>query len=810
MKQRILAVMLLIAVLASCLAGCVGAQTGETDVQPEPGGEQQGGSPPRTSAQFKRMEADAVSSKYAYQAEYIDLPVKVDYIQAYSISGSSLWFMGNVSAGKETYVDEATGESYEYDNYENQLFRMDLTTQECVQIPLPEKTEVPEGWQGDAYTQEMCAGSDGTVWLYEQMNIYRFNLPEGLDTTVENQYDYYESGPSSSALIQLSADGEVLNRIDVAQEDENGGSLYLNYFIVDSNGYIYAGNWEKILVWDKDGNQIASLDNDDGGQLVQYSADKVGLLTNGETHGVKVFDPVKKDWGETIELPTFAYDIQPGDDVYDFFYDYNGKIYGYISETDTAEKVVDWMECDVDSNNMQAYKILPDGRVFAFTQKWTQDGTQTQFILLSRVDAATLPEKTTLTLACMYMDYNLRSQIVNFNRRNSQYRIVVKDYSEYNTEDDYNAGLTKLATEIASGAMPDILVTDQLPVSRYAAKGLLQDLWPFIDADTEISRDDLVTDVLDALSIDGRLYEIPASFSLSTVAGLEKVVGEYDTWTLADLRDAMTKLQPGATIFGEGVTKDNILENCVSASFDELIDWETGTCSFDGETFRELLEFANEFPAEFDYENSDMYDTYESDYSRMRSGKQLLTNQGFYGFDDLYVTFVAMENAPCFVGYPTTGTPRRSTFQTDTALAITAACIDNDAAWAFVRTTLQEEYQNEIWTLPINKSVFDAKLAEAMKQEFYTDENGNQVEQSKGGIGWGNDEMIEIYAVTPEQRDAFMELLHSTTSVNSYDESIMEIVREETGGYFAGQKTLDETVKIIQNRVSLYVAEQSN
>lgn len=74
-------------------------------------------------------------------------------------------------------MDEATGESYEYDNYENQLFRMDLTTQECVQIPLPEKTEVPEGWQGDAYTQEMCAGSDDTVWLYEQMNTYRFNLP---------------------------------------------------------------------------------------------------------------------------------------------------------------------------------------------------------------------------------------------------------------------------------------------------------------------------------------------------------------------------------------------------------------------------------------------------------------------------------------------------------------------------------------------------------------------------------------------------------------------------------------------------------
>jgi hypothetical protein len=64
-------------------------------------------------------------------------------------------------------------------------------------------------------------------------------------------------------------------------------------------------------------------------------------------------------------------------------------------------------------------------------------------------------KKTVLTLACMGLDWNLRSQIVKFNRTSDQYRIEVQDYSEYNTGDDYTAGLTKLGTEILSGKVPD-------------------------------------------------------------------------------------------------------------------------------------------------------------------------------------------------------------------------------------------------------------------------------------------------------------------------------------------------------------------
>lgn len=80
-------------------------------------------------------------------------------------------------------------------------------------------------------------------------------------------------------------------------------------------------------------------------------------------------------------------------------------------------------------------------------------------VLMTRVDSSTLPNKTTLTLACFSLDYYLREQIVEFNKNSDEYRIVVKDYAEYNTDDDYSAGLTKLNTEIMSGVIPDMMIT---------------------------------------------------------------------------------------------------------------------------------------------------------------------------------------------------------------------------------------------------------------------------------------------------------------------------------------------------------------
>ena len=96
-----------------------------------------------------------------------------------------------------------------------------------------------------------------------------------------------------------------------------------------------------------------------------------------------------------------------------------------------------------------------------------------------------------------------------------------------------------------------------------------------------------------------------------------------------------------------------------------------------------------------------------------------------------------------------------------------------------------------------------------MKQEYYTDpETGEEKPVSTGGIGFGDGEMIELYAITQEEMDLFMKLYESCGGVTSYNENISNIVNEETAAFFDGQKTAEETASLIQNRVSLYIQEQ--
>ncbi len=88
-----------------------------------------------------------------------------------------------------------------------------------------------------------------------------------------------------------------------------------------------------------------------------------------------------------------------------------------------------------------------------------------------------------------------------------------------------------------------------------------------------------------------------------------------------------------------------------------------------------------------------------------------------------------------------------------------------------------------------------------------TDENGNEVEVSKSGVGVDGF-FVELYAVTREQADQILAVIDSADSAIVFDESVMDIIKDEAKAYFAGEKTVEETAALIQNRVSLYISEQ--
>ena len=850
-KYRMIAALLAIVMLLGVFAGCSKNGQSDSDTTNTNG---------QTNIKTETNDEKAAStSKYAYEASYLPLPEDIQYVNTSAISGANLYFTGSIKDGKQSYTDE-TGATVEYDNYRSGLFKMDVETGECTELTGFQLPEVPEGWMGSSDLSNLQAASDGTIWAVYGTYTYRYNPPADLAPD-DSMYNYYEEGDNKTGIVHLDADGSELSRVDLSRTEEEQ-SFYISNFLVDNAGNVFVGDWQTTYIYDQSGNKKAVVDlSENGGNICEIKAGQVGVSyykydeANPDASG-RCFQEIDtatgKLTGDVIQLPNDAYTFFPGDDVYDIYYDYNGNIYGYKFDTGTKEKVVDWMESDINSNNIGSYSILPDGRVIAFENSYDDgmDQNTMQLIVLTRVDAASVVNKTVLTFACMYLDWNMRDAIVKFNRSSNTHRIVVRDYSEYNTDDDYTAGIQKLNTEMLSGKLPDMIDIDtyNMPVEQYAAKGFLTDLYELIDADSDMSRESFVQPVLKALeSTDGKLYQLPQTFAVDTAIALDKVVGEYDTWNLAAVKDAMIKLQDGASVFDVYRTKSDILSTCISRNIDAFVDWENGAAHFDSDEFKALLEFANSFPDTYDWENADEEEQ-DSAQNRMNAGKQLMSSFYVSSLEDILYQLTGYNGKVKFVGYPSEDGTSNHAFQINGAIGISSTCADKTAAWNFMKQFLNEEYQSSynIWSFPINQNAFDAKLKKMMTEEYQTDDNGNVMKDengnpiripkvtyytdgsgnmtgystgnggvavmeasSDGSVGMGENGEVNVYAMTQEQADEILGLINATTAVYGYDESIMNIITDEAAPYFAGEKSLDDTVNMIQSRVNLYVAEQS-
>lgn len=862
MKKKTIALLLALVMLVGIFAGC--SKKGESDDPSKPATNDP--SQPATPGQ-QTSSADALTAKYAYKAEYVAVEQELQYATLLCATGSHVYLTGEMLGDEITETDPSTGEEYTYNDYVTGIFMLDLDTGEMAELDQFAMPEIPEGWEGSSNINTMKAAEDGTLWALVETYSYRFNVPEDVDQTAPDfdRWSYYEEGNNQGTqLLHLNGDGSLISEVKIEQENETEdyyGGIYS--FEVDAAGNLYASDWSKTYVFDANGTKLFTLEmGDEGGSLCKLDKDTVGLSVYTydeatETSG-RVFKPIdlqaKALSDETVALPQQAYTIFSGDDAYDFYYVYNGQnIFGYNFETGEAEKVVDWLEADVNSNNLQGYVLLPDGRVVACSMDWGRTGyPDVEIIVLTRVDASTLPQKTVITVACQYLDWDLRTKVINFNKNNDQYRVVIKDYSENADTDDTTGGLMKLNTEIMSGKVPDVFaVGSGMPISRYAGQGVVADLYQFIDNDEELSRDKLVQPVLKAAETDGKLYELPLTFGLQSAAGLNKVVGDYETWTLADLQDAMTKLQPDATVFNVYTTRSDMFYQCISRNLDAFVDWENKQVHFDSDEFVSLLEFCNSFPEEFNWDEYN-YEEDGDEKTRMNNGKQLLTQVSFSAFDDYLYQCYGYDSGLKFVGYPSEDGTTGSSFYFGNSYAISAVSPNQDVAWAFVRSLLLDQKEasenGELWQFPMLKTAYDALLEQAMTPNYQRDENGDIMydENGKpimypkmtymdasasgyaggsasigsvsigGGEAVGQDESvvvnedgsISIYAMSQEDADVVLGLIENTTAVTRYDQSIMEVIQEQAAEFFAGAKTARETADLIQSRVGLYVMEQ--
>lgn len=837
--KRIFALLLAALMIVGLFAGC------SKDNTKDPGKTDPGNS------LIDQTKPSQTTAKYAYKADYFDLAVPdgVQYVNQICAAGTTLYASVGMQGEEIVNSDPVTGETWSYYNTRLAMLTIDPDTGTCTELTNLDLPQVPEGADGSVDCYNMIGSDDGTLWMLVNVYATQFDLPDDFDPETESRWDYPSTDVGGSYLVHVAADGSTIASLDLSntnnEDNEDGMSGNLSSFAVDAAGNLYVSDYNNIYVLDAEGNVQFKLDGSQyNGSLYRLNAQQVGVMWYNYTDDVNAADengqyfvPIDletKDWGEKVKLPSNVWSIFPGDDAYDFYYAYNNNIYGYAAKTDTKEKLVDWLACDVDTNNMSGYAMLSDSRVAALMQDWSTDPTTYQLIVLHRVDASEIKEKKVLTLACMYLDWNLRSMIVEYNKTNDEYRINVVDYSEYATDDDYNAGVTKLTTEIISGSVPDIFLTSNLPIDKYAAKGVIADLNTFMDGGNGLSRDFFVPQVMSALEKDGKLYELPTSFSVQTAYALSSIASQYDTWNVAAVQDAMTQLQEGATVFSDGWTKNTALSNCLSRNLSAFVDWTTGKCEFDSEAFQQLLAFCNSFPAETsDGDGAIAYASsadiavddamWDSDATRITNGKQLMSTIGMYSFDSYIWNVYAIRDKITFTGYPTED-GSGSSFELQMPMAISSVTKYPDAAWDFVCSIIKKmntiDENNYYYGFPISQAAFDAEMTDIMTEQYQLDENGEQVDWDGDGepdkairgsyetMENGETVYKDVYALTQEDIDQILGVINSTRSVYDYDQEILDIITDEVAAYFAGDKDVQTTANMIQSRVNLYVQEQ--
>ncbi|MDR2615290.1 MAG: hypothetical protein LBC28_01795, partial [Oscillospiraceae bacterium] len=271
------------------------------------------------------------------------------------------------------------------------------------------------------------------------------------------------------------------------------------------------------------------------------------------------------------------------------------------------------------------------------------------------------------------------------------------------------------------------------------------------------------------------------------------------------------------------MTAEEALMMLVEADADSLIDFKNGECHFNSEEFIRLLEFSKLLPntqTMFPDDGGSLEEQMArgqailDSHIAVRDGKTLAADWYVNGFLDAQGISRAYGGDIVFVGRPKTE-GNGSSFSASNMFFMSSRSRHKDGAWEFLRYLLSYETQsaeNYLTTyspgFPTNKAAFDDLITLVMTPKYETDDTGERIEVPL----YSEATMLEstdVYAASRDEIDQIIGLIASAEGLARRDNFINIIVTEEAAPFFAGQKSAEEAAKIIQSRVSLYVAERS-
>lgn len=654
---------------------------------------------------------------------------------------------------------------------------------ETINLDTMEKTSTPLQYEmnSDTYIGNLTMLADGKM--------------VGIMVKGSHTKEDYSDYTSTQHLVSVALDGTV-SEIAEIQDVLGDKNTYVQSMCVNAEGkfFIAVGGEDesknKVLILDAEAKKIGevSIGSWVENMVITESGTVYVNYWGNEGRVSKKIDATGNVAGE-IKLTGNGGNMFAADAENVFMLDGNTLILTDMS-TGESKELLNWMNIDIDGNNIRYVSTLSDGRLLAISSTYGES-VKSELIILTPGEAGQNADKKEITFACLYLDEKVKENILDFNKNNAEYRITVKEYST----DDWETGIAQFNNDLTSGNMPDIIdFSSGINPATYASKGLLEDLYSYIDSDPDMKREDFLENVFGACEIDGKLYFAPTMFSVNTLVGRASLLGDEPGWTMEEMMAYVNEQPQGTQIF-EYATKESVLYTCALNNMGRYVNWETGECNFETKEFVDILNFANTFVSSENYE----YDSSKAAPEMIESNSLLFMELYLSDPGSYQVYNQIFKGDMTAIGYPNSdGTNGAILLNSSSQLAISSKSKNKDAAWQFIRMGLLDEYQEDeyLYAFPVKKTAFEKVLQDSMKE-------------TDGGAswGWGDGYTVTVGATTQEEVDEIRTLIENTTSFSTYDEEINKIVNEETKPFFEGQKSANDVAKIIQSRVQIYVNE---
>ncbi len=799
-----------------------------------------GGKTDGDGAGTSSSEANSAAKQYVYAGESIDLGIDLQNVDTYSITyrdGRVYAFVGdygNVLGGaaepraavdpafgveaetetnEETTTEEETENDAAVDNdmavepdeyvytgpsYYAISAKIDGSDQQMVKLNLDESLAASQGWVSGIY----FLADNSIAAMYEN---YNEDLTDPVNPVYMNKF----------YLMKWDTQGNLLWTSDMT--DEEGNYLYAQTMIGDEAGNltIITGD-NQIISIDAQGKEtgrrsMESANITNMGQMIA-KPDGSMYITSYDDNWTKLFisafDITTGQTGEKTELPSnlINYGMYAGNTT-DLILSNSFGVYTYNIGDAEPVKIMDFINSDLATYGMQVVSFIDDKTFIAkYYDSVSYKDTIAKF---TYVDPADIPDKTSLVLGCQYLNGDMKKRVIDFNKSNTNYRIAIKDYSSYNTMEDYSLAASQMNNDIISGKMPDFMAIDtSMDISSWANKGLLADVGELIANDAQLSSVEFLQNVWDAFSINDKLYMVVPSFNVQTMTARKDVVGDRTGWTMSEFVEFMKTQEEGVKPFGDDMLRDSLLHYIMTYCGGDFVDVNTGKCNFDSPEFVAMLEYANTFPKEYPEEYWNEYD-WTLTQSQYREKKAVLQYTYISRIQDLvYTLHGQLGSEAAFVGYPGIS-GNSSVIQPGSNMFVLSAKSKNlEGAWEFVRYYLTDEYQSsdEMYQLPVSKTAFEAQAQKATEKPYWINEETGEKEEYDYTY-WMNEEEIILEPFSQAEVDEICQFIYSVNKRSYYNQDIINIVNEEAASYFEGQKSAQEVASLIQNRVQLYVDE---